>query len=214
MELCFHTLCVCSSCAGPLPADCLRCAPGAYRNDQGRCVATCPKGHYVDAAVSKCAACHHDCLSCVGPERTDCDQCRSVAFQGSCYEKCPRMTVDQNTTGTCLRCHDQCTRGCDGLADTDCNMCLNVILGGRCLHACPTGTYKVKVFDSTSDSCVACSPLCDPAAGCYGKGPSQCVVYATLCYGFLNIYLPFYDVVSITRCFLPCTVQYQKCCSN
>ena len=79
------------------------------------CVADCEVGYYKDHQIFSdyetgvCELCHENCISCTGPETTDCQECHSTFY----------MDVD---TG-CTACHSNCAT-CDGGMDmTDCTSC-------------------------------------------------------------------------------------------
>ena len=60
----------------------------------------------------------------MGPDDVDCLPCRPgqceskcvhFEFEGKCVPECPGPELYANTTsGTCLRCHEECAGGCFG----------------------------------------------------------------------------------------------------
>ena len=57
----------CSECSGGAADECLSCAHRLlYLRKEGRCLSTCPQGHYRDSQHLTCEPCHTSCGSCSG----------------------------------------------------------------------------------------------------------------------------------------------------
>ena len=119
-----------------------------------------------------CDSCHEQCLSCNGPDATDCSECVFALRNGACVGSCEDGEYESGKR--CLLCHEECD-GCTGGSQQDCIACKNVKNflgdGGRfeCLASgsCPTNTFE-NMINSTCDEC---HPNC---AECIGTGFENC----------------------------------------
>ena len=119
-----------------------------------------------------CDSCHEQCLSCNGPDATDCSECVFAIREGACVGSCE--DGEYVSAKRCLLCHEECD-GCTGGSQQDCIACKNVKNflgdGGRfeCLASgsCPTNTFE-NMINSTCDQC---HPNC---AECIGTESTNC----------------------------------------
>ena len=119
-----------------------------------------------------CDSCHEQCLSCNGPDATDCSECVFALREGACVGSCEDGEYESGKR--CLLCHEECD-GCTGGSQQDCIACKNVKNflddGGRfeCLASgsCPTNTFE-NMINSTCDKC---HPNC---AECIGTSFENC----------------------------------------
>ncbi|KAL6096710.1 pcsk5 [Pungitius sinensis] len=133
----------CSECIGPEEDGCLSCAPGlVYMRREGRCLPSCPRGYYHDAAHGTCDACHASCKACSGSDARTCDSCFPGyrLSGGLCESLCDKglYPVTKNSHHACEDCDGSCME-CRGPGPANCTACsAQAILeaGGRCLLCC------------------------------------------------------------------------------
>ena len=119
-----------------------------------------------------CDSCHEQCLSCNGPDATDCSECVFALRNGACVGSCE--DGEYVSGKRCLMCPEECD-GCTGGSQQDCIACKNVknYLGDgsrfECLASgsCPTNTFE-NMINSTCDEC---HPNC---AECIGTSFENC----------------------------------------
>ena len=119
-----------------------------------------------------CDSCHEQCLSCNGPDATNCSECVFALREEACVGSCE--DGEYVSAKRCLFCHEECD-GCTGGSQQDCIACKNVKNflddGGRfeCLASgsCPTNTFQ-NIINSTCDQC---HPNC---AECIGTESTNC----------------------------------------
>ena len=118
-----------------------------------------------------CDSCHTQCLSCHGPNATNCSECLFALRDGMCVSSCE--DGEYVNAKRCLMCHEECD-GCDGGTELDCIACKNVrnfLNGSRfeCLpsRSCPANTFE-NMINSTCDQC---HPNC---AECIGSDFENC----------------------------------------
>ncbi|XP_056289183.1 proprotein convertase subtilisin/kexin type 5 [Pseudoliparis swirei] len=133
----------CGECVGGEEDGCLSCAPGLlYLRREGRCLPSCPRGHYHDTAHRTCDGCHASCRACSGRDSQSCVSCHP-GYQlsgGVCESTCDvgRFPVMQDSGHACEDCDGSCME-CRGPGPANCTMCPpRAILeaGGRCLLCC------------------------------------------------------------------------------
>lgn len=156
----------------------------------------CPIGFYGN--TGNCLPCDEECLSCFGPNTTDCYTCTNFAIlldnssdDMQCVPSCLNVsTIDRvcrdtceldeyvmaNTTENatfCQPCHSQCDTNlsCSGPESTQCGGCRNFlnVLNQTCLEECPLGT-----FGDELRRCVPCDSQCITEDGCFGSTAAHC----------------------------------------
>ena len=156
----------------------------------------CPIGFYGNAG--DCLPCDDECLSCFGPNVTNCYMCTNFAIlldnstdDMQCVQSCLNVStvnrecrdtcgldeyVMANTTENatfCQPCHAQCdtTLSCSGPESTQCGGCRNFlnILNQTCVVECPLGT-----FTNELRQCVPCNIQCVQEEGCFGSTAAHC----------------------------------------
>ena len=107
-----------------------------------------------------CDSCHEQCISCNGPNATDCSECLFALRDGTCVSSCE--DGEYVSAKRCLLCHEECD-GCTGGTELDCIACKNVknfLDEGRfeCLASgsCPVNTFE----DMINSTCDQCHPNC------------------------------------------------------
>ncbi|KDQ18608.1 hypothetical protein BOTBODRAFT_28987 [Botryobasidium botryosum FD-172 SS1] len=148
---------------------CTACLPGSVLTTDGKCVAKCPAGTFVNAATNTCTACDPSCATCAG-DKSFCLTCTGtqLASNGTCANTCPTNTF--SSSGACLACHADCA-SCSGAAFNQCTTCpagRPVSSSGRCLATCAQNEY----FDPTAGKCAKCDAGC---TSCAGAGSAQCL---------------------------------------
>ena len=119
-----------------------------------------------------CDSCHEQCLSCNGPDATDCSECVFALREGACVGSCE--DGEYVSGKRCLLCHEECD-GCMDGSQKDCIACKEIknFLGNEsrfeCLASgsCPTNTFE-NMINSTCDKC---HPNC---AECIGTSFENC----------------------------------------
>ncbi|KAM3849392.1 proprotein convertase subtilisin/kexin type 5 [Diretmus argenteus] len=133
----------CGECNGSGEDGCLSCALGLlYLRKEGRCLLSCPQGHYHDTVHRTCESCHGSCRACSGREAHACTSCRvgySLA-DGMCASMCDigHYPVVKGSGHACQDCDSSCLE-CRGPGPANCTMCPALAIleaGGRCLQCC------------------------------------------------------------------------------
>ncbi|ETE68280.1 Proprotein convertase subtilisin/kexin type 5, partial [Ophiophagus hannah] len=151
-EPCHHS---CASCEGPGADACINCTE-EYFMENGKCVATCRNGYYLDHSLENgyktCKRCDVSCFGCSGPGERNCTSCPSGYI------------LD---TGLCVFCDISCSK-CTGPTSKDCIGCTyanKVLDDGHCIVQCPRGKFEFnKQCHSCHESCMECS----------GSEPNEC----------------------------------------
>ena len=154
----------------------------------------CPVGQFGDA--NNCSECSSECVSCFGPEDTDCYDCENFIIMLSetamrCVNQCPSVSnVDKvcldscesnqypqrdTITGAmiCRDCNPLCdpANSCSGPNATQCGRCQyfyeNTTLS--CVEICPNGT-----FSDEYNNCIPCDDQCVPESSCTGPTAADC----------------------------------------
>ena len=86
----------------------------------------------------QCEKCHALCLSCTGPEKTDCLHCMQplLLHHTRCVPQCPQRYFKLN--GRCV----PCLHGCASCSSYDnCTACSSHfhLYSGKCIAHCPEG---------------------------------------------------------------------------
>lgn len=170
----------CTTCFGPNPTDCLRCASPRF-NLNGTCVGYDANGacdtsssslagiYIADNTQGRCDACPSGALDCGIPNfsvastrnqlvSTSCHE-GYVLQSGSCILACSNGTflpseATPSINGTCQSCDLTVCATCVGSA-TWCSSCQNGLyadLSGKCVLTCPSGTF------ADNGRCVSCPP--------------------------------------------------------
>ncbi|XP_062333907.1 proprotein convertase subtilisin/kexin type 5 [Osmerus eperlanus] len=133
----------CSECFGGAADECLSCAHRLlYLRKEGRCLSTCPQGHYRDSQHLTCEPCHPSCRSCSGVDPQVCESCDPgySLSDGLCESQCSlgEYSIVQGEGHSCEDCHSSCLE-CRGPGLYNCTMCPSQAIlasGGRCLLCC------------------------------------------------------------------------------
>ena len=81
----------------------------------GQCIKECPLGYYTQKSV--CYPCYPTCLTCNGPDKTNCLTCDDGFKQVNteCTSQCPDGTYFDKTFNECLVCN---TNNCSSCVKT------------------------------------------------------------------------------------------------
>ncbi|XP_076044014.1 furin-like protease 2 [Oratosquilla oratoria] len=154
-----------SGCATCSSNSCSSCLEG-WRLKSGSCVAMRKENCKVNEFMDKqgCHSCHPSCLSCIGPNSTDCLHCarQLKLHKSTCVGTCPSGYFALR--GQCVPCPNGCS-SCSSY--TNCSVCENrfFLHNNRCLAACPDGMF------SDRGICTPCDASCQT---CFGPGSDQC----------------------------------------
>jgi len=96
----------CATCSGNSFNQCTSCPSSRPVLVNGRCLPTCARSQYFDAASSSCQTCDSSCSSCSGSGPSNCLACSSssqVLRGGSCtFANCKQANVVVSGLGVCL----------------------------------------------------------------------------------------------------------------
>ena len=151
----------CIYCRGPSNQFCTTCREDTIMVDGiTTCVPRCTNSTYL-ASVSgsnyECQDCNPLCLTCNGPDSTDCTQCRGaseiISGRVVCLQSCPNNTY-KASNGSCVMCHNLCSGGCSGPTNQDCSSCTDITVSvsetiEECRRSCSSGME----YNGVSDSC-------------------------------------------------------------
>jgi len=143
------------------------------------CVAACDStSEYLESqAEPTCRQCHSECANgCIGPDASDCTECRRSRLGRTCVPECPPGMVSfDSSTRVCVHCHAECARlsngsTCTGTTPSDCMTCAHFSRSGICVRGCSISTE----FVGADAECIACHSSCGEG-GCTGPNSSDCV---------------------------------------
>ena len=193
----------CESCLGSLSlTDDGRCTEHCYELGQtpvlqcdagekiydGSCVDVCPGETYLSTELwgDVCQPCSRTCLTCSGPETTDCIDCDydNHGFTpdgGVCTNVClPQNQYQPPDGAACADCDVTCDR-CVGEGPTNCVACATgfVKQDGICVNSCDADRY-LDAVDNTCKAtpCAACQSECAKCSGPGGLFEKDCTVCA------------------------------------
>ncbi|XP_026559605.1 proprotein convertase subtilisin/kexin type 5 isoform X1 [Pseudonaja textilis] len=162
----------CASCEGPGADACINCTE-EYFMENGKCVATCHNGYYLDHSLENgyktCKRCDVSCFGCSGPGERNCTSCPSgyILDTGLCVVGLVCKDGEYiDFLGHCQFCDISCSK-CTGPTSKDCVGCsyAKVLDDGRCTVQCPRGKFEFnKQCHSCHESCRECS----------GNEPNEC----------------------------------------
>ncbi|KAL4460396.1 hypothetical protein ABPG74_000147 [Tetrahymena malaccensis] len=194
----------CGTCRGPSKQDCLTCAPPLFGTGSScfpscgigefgdlitrKCSTSCNSGYYKDSVNRICQQCNQKCLTCTGPQASNCQICKDPYYlnNGQC-DFCPLFKYGiQNNDGTrvCIDCPQYCAI-CNNPGPT-CVQCISgmYLSSNVCEKSCPVGTFADPITqscvtdcklgyykDTTQNICSKCSFNCGK---CYGPLQSSC----------------------------------------
>ncbi|KAL4507146.1 hypothetical protein ABPG72_001939 [Tetrahymena utriculariae] len=194
----------CGTCDGPSKLNCLTCAPPLFGTGSScfpscpldefgdlitrKCSSSCNDGYYKDTINRICQQCNDKCLTCKGPQSSNCLICKDPYYlnNGQC-DYCPLFKYGiQNADGTrvCTDCPQYCAI-CTNPGPT-CVQCVNgmYLSSNNCVQQCLPGTFADPVTqycvtscklgyyqDSTQNACIKCSFNCGK---CYGPLSANC----------------------------------------
>ncbi|XP_053692598.1 fibrillin-2-like [Sabethes cyaneus] len=181
--------CVNSLCVGPNTCSCY---PDFVKNQQGKCVPTCPIGcdnGDCDLGLQICVCkdgyeldethkfCVHRCTGgcgagrCVGVERCECDEGYGLDEDGKCVPKCERGCTGGDCVAPgvcqCRRGYEETENGCEPVCS---NGCFNAICTAPETCTCKPG------YAATASS-NKCEPTCDKPClngDCTGANTCTC----------------------------------------
>ncbi|EAS00754.2 zinc finger lsd1 subclass family protein (macronuclear) [Tetrahymena thermophila SB210] len=192
----------CLTCASPGDnKSCLSCAPTLYLLN-GQCVNSCPQKYYSTTSTNPqtmiCKQCYQDCLTCSGPQSTDCKTCQLpnyfVAATSQCLPNCPAKFYKNDPLAQCSACDPSCAN-CSGPSASQCTSCSGSLYldGVSCINTCSPGKFA----NQQNNTCTACDPTCKT---CDGTTSTNC----------LSCALPNYYQLSTKQCVQQCNANQYK----
>uniref|UniRef100_A0A4W3IY08 Proprotein convertase subtilisin/kexin type 5b n=1 Tax=Callorhinchus milii TaxID=7868 RepID=A0A4W3IY08_CALMI len=144
---------VCSS-----EAHCIKCSLGYFHTQNGCQQLDCRVGEVADPDYGDCVECAEGCDKCI---LVDLMSNLFYSFAHRCYTDCPAKTYNNDSTMTCISCHENCI-DCD---EEECFWCeTGFFLKGKqkteCTHRCLDGFYgneDTGVCEECHSSCSTCS---------------------------------------------------------
>ena len=140
---------------------CTECYAPYFLNES-LCVVTCPDGKWENVPTKECDPCHGTCLTCDGPNNTDCLTCANGTFRlnGECLGTCPAPYLENAVENRCTDCTPDCLT-CAVNSDTDCATCqpTEFLNETSCGTTCPKGKFQnlvQKTCDVCNSECSAC----------------------------------------------------------
>jgi len=135
---------------------CTKCKP-LFEVQKGVCQSACGDGTYHNFKDQECTNCHHLCLSCKGPTKHDCSQCRKKALtllkrdkKISCVESCPIGYFMEDNL--CLPCDGKCATCATSGSCLSCNEPY-ILQQNQCLNNCDEEHFH----DTKRRECIPCS---------------------------------------------------------
>ncbi|KAL4499150.1 hypothetical protein ABPG72_017052 [Tetrahymena utriculariae] len=153
----------CLTCTAPGDSNsCLTCSKTTYLLN-GQCVSSCPQKYYSSTSTNPstqiCNKCYQDCLTCSGPQNTDCKTCQLplyfVAAISQCLASCPPKFYQNNPLAQCSSCDPSCAT-CSGPSSSQCLSCSGTLYldGNSCISSCTPG----KNINTQNNTCAQCDP--------------------------------------------------------
>lgn len=199
----------CQTCHLPFRHDlCITCSASAPVKKEvryedlplGQCVASCPKGYYVNGTSKICMKCHSTCASCSETREADnCNACTAgtahshlrlltnTSLTGFCLADCqPGYYASHIAAGlyykcfkcaaTCVQCATYGTSGCTACDEADpltsvLQLQFNQTIQGWCQPACSPGSYLFQLA-SAQRVCYYCHWQC---LDCRSYSNSSCL---------------------------------------
>ncbi|KAL4482616.1 hypothetical protein ABPG73_021276 [Tetrahymena malaccensis] len=192
----------CLTCASPGDnKSCLTCAPNLYLLN-GQCVNSCPQKYYSTTSTNPqtmiCKQCYQDCLTCSGPQSTDCKTCQLpnyfVAATSQCLPNCPPKFYKNDPLALCSACDPSCAN-CSGPSANQCTSCTgsSYLDGNSCVNTCSPGKFA----NQNDNTCTACDQTCKT---CDGTASTNC----------LSCALPNYYQSQTKQCTQQCNSNQYK----
>lgn len=199
----------CQLCSGPTASQCTVC-DSAYQmqiQNSNTCYKACPVGYFVlgttnqcvvscpnyyyQSSTTACTSCFTSCLTCNGPNSTQCVTCPSgytLTVTNTCLVSCTPGLYPDAASNTCKACDTSCAT-CNGGASSNCQSCTGTakLYKTTCYGTCPAKTFIsgslcldcyincLTCSGASETNCLTCdssSPNLEPATGkCYLNCP-------------------------------------------
>ncbi|EAR90508.3 zinc finger lsd1 subclass family protein (macronuclear) [Tetrahymena thermophila SB210] len=164
----------CYTCNGSTSNNCLSCELQRYFDPQSsKCLTSCNSNQYHDVNSNKCIFCDPSCLTCNGPQISNCTSCISGQFlqNNQCKSSCDGSYFGDTVTKTCQPC-DQSCKTCDGPNNNNCLSCQAPNLfyqqNNTCVFQCKLNQFQ----DRNNQICSSCHPTC---SSCTGPNDISCL---------------------------------------
>ncbi|KAG5680505.1 hypothetical protein PVAND_010012 [Polypedilum vanderplanki] len=149
----------CASCNGSSESQCIQCKPNRFSLD-GKCLLSCPDGHYGDKKRKECLPCPMGCATCSNDKCIKCKDEWVKNKKDKCVTKgsndCDESEYYDN--GHCHSCHSTCET-CMGPTENDCLTCSNNLLlqNNKCVSTCDKGYFmEAGVCTMCLHTCTQC----------------------------------------------------------
>ena len=171
----------CQLCSGPTVSQCIVC-DSAYQMqipNLNTCLKSCPSGYFVlgttkqcvvscpnyyyQSSTTACTSCFTSCLTCSGPNTTQCVTCPTgftLTVTNTCLVSCTPGLYPDAASNTCKSCDTSCAT-CNSGSSSNCQSCTGTakLYKTTCYGTCPA-----KTFVSTS-LCLDCYINCLTCSG-------------------------------------------------
>ncbi|KAL4481736.1 hypothetical protein ABPG74_007825 [Tetrahymena malaccensis] len=186
---------LCSKCFGPSVYDCSQCQSNFfYQQATSLCVTTCETNEFIfvntKLSQNECQKCDNSCLTCTGPNKTDCLTCSNNFYLDSssylCVAKCQSNQYQSKNKNTgqiwCMPCNQECL-SCQGPQKTDCITCSNNYyldnVSNLCVEYCQSNQYQKQNTDTGQIVCLNCDQAC---LTCQDGSQKDCITCSNMFY--------------------------------
>ena len=198
--------------------------PQRYLTLSSSCETQCINSYISSVSPPTCGACHADCLTCSGPNTTDCLTCRpspaslKFFFENTCSASCPTNTFN-NGADICLKCHDSCST-CSNSSQNDCMSCSSTqqitkyFQNNQCfVNNCPPGFYNIPPVNGDRQGlcgpCIVGCSTCTQNTGCSACRATYYLHLNTCVQACPNGFLKIENPATCESCVANCRI-----CSN
>jgi len=181
-------------CAGPGPDSCMGCRNFSDMVD--KCVAQCTDPRPLDNAGNCVDTCPPQTTQSGSKCVSECPEDLPLAEDGHCVAECDQGNYEDEPSGTCASCSNQCSiesygssevygsfggvsgSTCSGPTPADCAVCKHVRNGPLCETACPKGKFEQ---DGSCETCSVCAKGEFVLSECSKTADAHCQACKTYC---------------------------------
>ena len=130
-----------------------------YNPFQKKCLNQCPEGTFLSSQLT-CETCYNSCKTCDGSKISDCLTCDNGLYfsDGSCVDKCPDNTTNNNSYCVNNTCNDNCDL-C-GLNKSYCITCKPGNFYDNATKSCLNNTKCSNNYYYSNGTCQLCESEC------------------------------------------------------
>ncbi|EWS75690.1 zinc finger lsd1 subclass family protein (macronuclear) [Tetrahymena thermophila SB210] len=158
------TLChkLCKTCSGGSNDNCLSCNNGTfYQQSLNQCLTQCNSNQYKDTINNTCSSCNQTCLTCFGPDPSQCSSCQLPLYFDKITNQCKSQCSNGfypgliNNQPVCLTCQSAYGEGCIICDQNSCFQCKSPFFAYelQCVDICPQNTITSFIYRNCSLRC-------------------------------------------------------------